>query len=445
MATFYQNQTDGCLIKPCEEKPFCGGLMRLTNWVTGVCMLLFLLGGLLNIASAAPQSVRDIMQSYQDSDFQTVAKLLEDRLAQLEEQAAAGRTSGRELYTTGMFLADTYAWKLGKVDEALKLYQKLYERENNDKDMAFINNFLQVFIAELYTHKGEYAEALEAYKSFLAGEAALLEKENDSESRLLLAGLNDYVKYNIDSLNLKIHAKDHAPLLAQVKLSTLASPGNAFMMTFLAAALVPASQINATIAQREGLAAYIRNSSTNFSAELSNYVLIVHSYAGALDSSADQVLDAYLAKYPESLYSLMLRALFYNSYKNSGQEQKAAQLLQDMEKITGKRKMALIVESDKRFSSPEATWELYKKALIAGDIDLAMECHLPGERQYREVYTALGKEEMKKIAEDMRPIEKVTASETSAKYRIKRLIEGNDITFYITFVNIDGEWKIENY
>ena len=190
---------------------------------------------------------------------------------------------------------------------------------------------------------------------------------------------------------------------------------------------------------------YIRNSSTNFSAELSNYILIVHSYAGALDSSADQVLEAYLAKYPESFYSLMLRAMFYDYYKNSGQEQKAASLLRDLKKITGKRKMALIVGSDKRFSSPEATWELYKKALIAGDIDLAMECHLPGERRYRELYTALGKEEMKKIAEDMRPIEKVTASETSAKYRIKRLIEGNDITFYIIFDNIDGEWKIEHY
>jgi hypothetical protein len=107
--------------------------------------------------------------------------------------------------------------------------------------------------------------------------------------------------------------------------------------------------------------------------------------------------------------------------------------------------MELIIGPDERFASPESTWKLYKEALIAGDLELAMECHLPGERTYRELFSKLGKEKMRNIAEDMGPIEKITKNETSAKYRIKRKIKDQDITFYVTFVNINGEWKINQY
>ena len=105
----------------------------------------------------------------------------------------------------------------------------------------------------------------------------------------------------------------------------------------------------------------------------------------------------------------------------------------------------MIVVPDKRFASPETTWQTFKQALIDGDLNLAIECHVPGDTKYREIYTALGKEKMKELAQKMRPIEQITADQQTAKYRIRREQQGKDITYYIYFSNINGEWKIVRY
>ncbi len=43
----------------------------------------------------------------------------------------------------------------------------------------------------------------------------------------------------------------------------------------------------------------------------------------------------------------------------------------------------------------------------------------------------LGPETVKKIGNDMGPIEKIISDTSTAKYRIKRLNEGKEITFHI--------------
>ena len=49
------------------------------------------------------------------------------------------------------------------------------------------------------------------------------------------------------------------------------------------------------------------------------------------------------------------------------------------------------------------------------------------------------------MVEKMRAIEKITMDRQQAKYRLKRKIEGNDITFYVYFVNTFGEWRIKDF
>ena len=45
----------------------------------------------------------------------------------------------------------------------------------------------------------------------------------------------------------------------------------------------------------------------------------------------------------------------------------------------------------------------------------------------------------------MNPIKKVVSDENSAKYRLIRNIKGKEITLYVYFVNIFGEWKVDKY
>jgi hypothetical protein len=52
---------------------------------------------------------------------------------------------------------------------------------------------------------------------------------------------------------------------------------------------------------------------------------------------------------------------------------------------------------------------------------------------------------MKEIGEKMGNIGKIIASEQEAKYRIRRMEEGKEITYYIYFHNFDGEWKMRDF
>lgn len=105
---------------------------------------------------------------------------------------------------------------------------------------------------------------------------------------------------------------------------------------------------------------------------------------------------------------------------------------------------------DQRFSSPEKTWNLYKKSLITGNLDSVQSClSYDFARKHTKLLEALGHDKMKEIAEKMHPIEQIKQDEKTAKYRIKRTqeYEGKimDITYYIYFVKVLGNWKIAQY
>lgn len=105
---------------------------------------------------------------------------------------------------------------------------------------------------------------------------------------------------------------------------------------------------------------------------------------------------------------------------------------------------------DPRFSSPEKTWELYKQALLMGDLNLVESCLSPHfAENHISVLRVLGNEKMRKIAEAMRPIEKVRQDDKKGEYLIRKTEthggQAKDITYSIYFVNILGNWKISRY
>ncbi len=111
---------------------------------------------------------------------------------------------------------------------------------------------------------------------------------------------------------------------------------------------------------------------------------------------------------------------------------------------------SIVNPPDPRFSSPEKTWELYKNSLIDGNFDIALQCMTQSRAEKeKKIMDAMGKNRMKEIAEEMNPIQKIKEDAQSAKYRIKKAekIKGkvHNITYYIYFHNIYGNWKIHEY
>jgi hypothetical protein len=250
-------------------------------------------------------------------------------------------------------------------------------------------------------------------------------------------------KYQIDGVNLKLPpSKKQTPLLTNLKLtSQVTHPMATLSILFLS----PEAEYAFSIVQEGDLAKHIRQSPPDIGSMAMNYALVLNISAASVTDESERAMAAYLSKYPDGYYSLPLRYLFYKFYKENGQAKKSETLLKDLEKISKKRGIELIVRADKRFSSPEKTWETYRNALIGGNVDLAMECYTPGERRHKKIFSALGKEKMKEIGRNMGNIGKITGNEKEAKYRIRRMEEGKEITYYIHFYNVDGEWKMEEF
>ncbi len=98
--------------------------------------------------------------------------------------------------------------------------------------------------------------------------------------------------------------------------------------------------------------------------------------------------------------------------------------------------------------SAEPVLEEMKTKLEAEDIDSAVSCvSIDSQEKYREAFNVLkdaGK--LNEFAEDMKNLELIYVRGDRAKYRLKRLEDGEEITYYIYFKKDEnGEWKIESF
>ena len=193
------------------------------------------------------------------------------------------------------------------------------------------------------------------------------------------------------------------------------------------------------------MTSYIKQSPANLSAMILNYALVLTSAAGSVDEDDEKALNAFLSKYPDSYYSIFLRYYFYKFYKENGMPEKGKGLLKEIQNIAEKRGMVIITGPDKRFSSPEKTWEVYRNALSEGDVDTVMECYVSGIYKERRIFNFLTKDQLKQMAEDMGNIERITGNEHRAEYRIMQKYKDKEVAFHINFANIDGEWRMYEF
>ncbi len=414
------------------------------------CLSIFFVLILLSVyshesySSPATELDQKIKNAYIKADYITTTKLLEEQITQLKEKASESK--GRnffDLYRKNILLAYIYAWKLNKPDLALTEYQKVIELRQSLEKISKSPPFEFLYIAEIYEMKNDLSKAREYYQTLLNELIAFKEDGNDSELVIMTDDFRNLIKYQIDGINLKApKSEKRAPLLKRIKLSSQLTHTIAM---FFAPFVVVAAEYDFSVVQKTDLVSYIRQSPSNVSSMILNYAFVLNASADSVDESAEKAMEAYLLKYPESYYSLSLRYLFYKFYKENEQAEKAEQLTKELEKIAKKRGVEIIIGPDKRFSSPEKTWEIYRNALIEGDIDTIMESYVPGIWKERKIFTLMGKEKLKKMAEKMGDIERITGNDKRAKYRIKQKYSDQDISFYINFLNIDGEWKIYEF
>ena len=412
--------------------------MKISLSISLLFVLLFSPG--MSFTCSAENIDTEIERCYVNSDFAESAKFLEQKISQLEGKLTAGhRSTLQNIYMSQLLLAHIYAWKLSKPEKSLEIYNELIQSKKTGKEKKRMPALELLYTAELYAVKNNLQEAEKFYQMLVKDLSELKEREHDDFSIIFADELIKFAKYQIDGIRLKIGGEH---LLKKLKLSSSMLPN---MALFFSMALAPAARYETLVAMKTDLFTYIQQGTANISSMVFDYGLLLQAAGGSVDKSSEKAMKAYLSKYPESYFSLSLRYLFFKFYKESGQKKKADRLLADIDNIARKREMEFIVNPDKRFFSPEKTWETYRQALMAGDLDLALECHIPGDHKYGKIFKALGKDKLKKMAEQMNPIGKITLDPMRAKYRITRNEKGNEISYYIYFSNMNGEWKIVQY
>lgn len=347
----------------------------------------------------------------------------------------------QDVHSQYLLLAHIYAWRLGKYDEALKIYQKVIQTRESSDPMKKVPSFEHLLSAMIYEEKGDLAKAKELYMNHLNELTA--RKEHDDFSIIMGDELMRYIKYQIDGISLKENSKGDIKLsLARLKPSTtMQMPVMSFFVMFF----VPTAEQDMKIAMKQGLANYIKHTPANMSNMFLDYFLVFNASASSVTEDSEAAMNAYVRKYPEGYYSFLLGAGFYKFYKESGQTDKANQLLKQLEGMAKKRRIELVLAADKRFTTPEATWKTYKNALMQGNLDEAMECYAPGRTRHKQTYEALGKEKMKEIGKDMGEIIRVSGDERMAVYETIRKEKGGDYSYEIRFYNIGGEWKMQEF
>jgi len=401
---------------------------------------------IINFPCSSPSAPTDqeIPKSYISSDYGTAVRLLEEQIEEQRGSLSKGeRVEYLKLYRKYLLLAHIYAWRLDRPDVALLKYQEFNEWRRAYPPPSKFPAFELLYIAEIYEAKKDYGTAEAYYQNLLNELADFAEKENDDVSILMSEDLTKFVKYQIDALHLRAQAeKGRKPLLTRLKLSSQLTH---YLTPFLVLGLVPGSEYLFSQDKPTDLVENVQQSPSDLSSMILNYGLIIAACAAAVDEVSEKAMQAYLAKYPESYYSLHLRYLFYKYYKESGQTKKTEKLAREFKKMANKRGMELIIGPDKRFSCPEKTWETLRNGLIKGNIDIITECYVPGERKNRKAFALVGKEKMKEIGEKMGNIQRMTISEQEAKYRIRRMEQGKEITYYIYFHHLEGEWKVRDF
>jgi len=302
----------------------------------------------------------------------------------------------------------------------------------------------QAYLAAIDERRGDLPGARAHYQDFLDALTTPHADGSDRRPGLLSDDISGFVKYQMDGLSLKEHHKDFNRLMPVFTLSSITARLTASQ--FLTMLFVPHMNVEMLTAGTHGAADHVRQTAANPGNMFLDLFLIISTSAGSVTEDSEEAMQAYLLKYPDSYWSLFLGGTFYKYYIQNGEHQKADGLLKELTRRAKTRGVELVgVVPDTRYFSPEETWNEYLQALKQGDVERAMACYAPGRQKHRQVFEALGVEQMKTLGDTMGRIEKIKGGEREAEYVITRSENGKEHGYFIHFYKIDGEWKMGEF
>ncbi|MGD9245711.1 MAG: hypothetical protein PVH36_12315 [Desulfobacterales bacterium] len=183
-------------------------------------VLLFTPG--MSLICSAGNIDKEIESSYINSDYATSAKLLEQKISQLEGKLTTGRRSAlQNIYMNKLLLAHIYSWKLQEPEKSLEIYKDIIRLDKSGKGKRNMPALELLYAAELYTVKNNLQEAEKYYQIFMKDLSELKQREHDDFSIMFADELIKFTKYQIDNIRLKIGGEH---LLKKLKLSSTLAP-----------------------------------------------------------------------------------------------------------------------------------------------------------------------------------------------------------------------------
>jgi tetratricopeptide (TPR) repeat protein len=389
---------------------------------------------------------KDINEALQFNDYEKAAKLLEKQIDEIKNVSTKDLDGVKkvDLYRSYFVLADNYAWHLNEKDKALAKLKELSDLRNKIVFFNDIPDIENIYMAEIYEKKTDIRRSKEHYENILRQLNTKQEKKLDSDEYIMNEEMIKFLSFKLDQLNLKNTQTKKQPI-KKLKPTYILMHHGAWV--YMVGFFVPDDDFKYNKfhhnSKKLSLPDYIRQSNDDFGTMMVNIFFILEAADKSIDD-ANQSLDVFVDKYPDNYFTVSLVYLFYTHYLKNNQQAKALKLKSILDNIGKRNQIEIITEPDKRFSSPQKTWELHQSALLSGNIELALECVFPANRkEKKETYMSLGMDVLKQDAKMPSELLEDSRDEVSASYDIKRINWKDGMLQHVHFVNLNGEWLIE--
>ena len=444
-------------------------------------------------AEEAKKKVKQLMsegkKAYAQKNIPEAVKNFKEAVSTLERirEERPEKFSQTNLNRPLTYLAFIYYLDLKEPEKAISYFKQLlsyYEKKKVASMQDFIIMYNNFWIANIYeTELKDYPKALLHYEKWTNYALEIMKEEEESEEAryffLQPVALSQYYYDNIKVNVLKKRRYKFRPLRIDYLSFRALQFGYPTMLDYLLLGepfieLLMTSKDSSIYDEmsREGTIKLYRELGEKYSGTYAGFLLKFYAlkysyiYLPSLKYADDYGYDEgdlsqrelveeekrlfepfaldFIKKYPDDLLTLYVRLNLKDFYHDSGERTKEEKMAQAINEFTSQRNIQVKLEPDKRYATPEKTWEAFQKALKEGNIEATLDCFSTGsKKKYRELFEQLGKEGLKKVAKDIKSIQKIYEKNDISKYRIRRLEEGQEITYYIYFTNEFGEWKID--
>jgi HEAT repeat protein len=347
-------------------------------------------------------------------------------------------------------LASYYRWKIKDAQKSVKEYRKLIAVLNKyDTDpRASANYYFK--LGEVYEKDvRDFETAIDCYKSVI--NALTIANPGRDDGMIFVKWYLDWLNFQIERINVVQlnRQKSFSPKKLRypnVEYKYFTSFGGMWMvgqLDYIDDDFSFETNERQNIETIDKLNAKYPGSYTMLSIGTNMFYKFVKE---AQLENAKAIVDKLRKLYPNDINIIMIMFDLADEYKKQNDNRQYNEATNEGLNIAKNLNINVQFGADQRFSSPEKTWQLMLESLKKNDLQTACEFFsFESARRYKEIFTALGREKVRQMAVEMRQIQKIIQDADTAKYRIRRNEQGQEITYYIYFVNIFGDWKIQQF